>query len=176
MSFYPSKEGNNLILHKDKNSKILIKLKDNSELAFTPGKDLVFLNKSSKFIYAQGAEYNSKLNKDSYFKGIIDSDEIDSSKVTERNNHIFWMNNGNRLTIKNDNINYLTDSTNFWVVKNLEEWKFRKMCDSEIQEIQTQRINWIKTSLFVLVIGGILVLGAAGGSISGLGGSNSMGY
>lgn len=162
MSFYPIEDYTNLGKYKNYKGNILIRLKDESELEVNPTKNLYLVDKFSKFIYGRGEKFDNKTQKYSDFKGIIDNDKIDSSKIT-RNSlnvyHVFWMNDGSSLIFKEGDINYLTDSVNnFWVVRENKKFKFRKIYDRDIEEIQIQKVNVAETTILVVVLAGVVAL------------------
>ncbi|MEJ2614392.1 MAG: hypothetical protein P8Z35_05515, partial [Ignavibacteriaceae bacterium] len=174
-SFYPVNDNNKLVEYNNYSGKILLKLKDKTELNINP-KYSIFIDKPSDLIYGTGSEFNYKDRKSFDFKGIIEKDAIDSGKVIESNStayHLYWTRNNRRLSFKVGKVfSIAPDSgSGFWLVFDNNRDEYKKIYDRDIAEIQVQKTNWVTTSILILLGIGVLALFIAAGSISGLGGS-----
>ena len=175
MSYYPVKGEYELDNYKNYKDNILVKLKNKTEVEVIP-QDLLYLQKNSKFRYGEGDEYDPSSRELSYFRGIIfpskrdsenslltdlkklnikyfSSSGIDSERIIVNNStiyHLFWLKNRIRLNFKDGNFILITDSVrNFWVAVDPYKKEFRKMNNSNIERIEIQKIDWVKTSIYI---------------------------
>ncbi|MGE5806962.1 MAG: hypothetical protein ACM34M_14305, partial [Ignavibacteria bacterium] len=114
-------------------------------------------------IYGNGKLYNYETRKLSDFKGFIEKDKIDSSKVIENNSilyHQFWLKDNRSLSFEEDKIIRVAPDPgkNIWLVLDENEMKLIKISDSEISEVQVPKINWITTSIVSVLGIGLLIL------------------
>ncbi len=118
MSFYPTEGENNLMLYKNGNERLLIKLKDKSEIEI-PENSIC----------------------------LIEKDKIDSSKVEEVYSNfykIYWMKDNQKLVFKlGETYKFVPDSGNgFWFVMDKDKKEFKQIYDNDIAEIQERKTNW----------------------------------
>ena len=134
MSYFPIEGDKTLLNHKIYNNDILIKLKDSTDVEVP-----------------QGRIYH------------LEKDKIDSAKVAEyESSHyqIFWMHDKKKITFKIGNERDMQpDSSNdFWIVWDKNEETFIRINNSDIQEIQTHKVDGTKTSLLLVGILGVCAI------------------
>jgi hypothetical protein len=178
-SFYPSEGTKNLNDYRNHEGKILIRLKNGVELIVNP-KNLYFVDRNSEFIYAEGNEFNFVTKSTTSFNGVILPGKIDSEKVIENNSdiyHLFWMQDNTKLIIEDENLyRAAPDSqSGYWMLVNSYRKEFHKIYNSDIAGIEIQDVDWVKTSIAIvlglgIMIGLIILLSNAG---SGSGGHSS---
>ena len=159
-SFYPTEENKSLSNYNNYEGRILLKLKDNTELEITP-KNSFFVDRPSELIYGSGLEFNYTNKKNTYFTGIIEKDMIDSTKLIEYNSNQYieyWMKDNRKLTMEVKKLLTITpdSGSNFWLVMDNNKDEIRKIYDSDIEEIQVLKTNWVTTSF--LISGGIVLV------------------
>lgn len=150
-SFYSAKGIINLEHFKDYDREILIKLEDNSELQIAP-KQFYFVNKPTELIFGTGKVYDFINRKSSDFSGAIQNDIIDSNSVISVDSstyHFFWTKDSKKYIFENSEFIKITQDSGkyFWIVRDDNTGKFRKIKNSSIQEIQVQEDDIVSTGL-----------------------------
>jgi hypothetical protein len=154
-SFYPT-EDNNLSKYHNYEGNLLLKMKDATELRITPMNSFC-VKSESEFIYGIGKEYNFKSKESSDFAGIIEKNKIDSSKLIENQStpyRIYWLHDNRKIICEKE---IFCTAPGFWSVLDNNMHEFRKIYDCEIETIEIQETNWLKTSALI-VLGTALVL------------------
>ncbi len=172
-SFYPAEGINNLAHFKDYENNILLKLSDNSYLAITP-KRFFFVNQPANLVYGTGSVYDYKTKKISGFTGFIEKKVIDSSlvvKVLDEAIHVYWTKDSKKYAFENKDVITITPDSGkyFWIVRDDFTGKFRKINNSDIQEIQLQKTNWVRTSLLITAAAGLVAVILVAAAISAIG-------
>ncbi len=136
MSFYSTKGNNDLSAYKNYKGKILIKLKNGSECE-VPENGIILVEKNN-------------------------TDSIEAASYNSKPYEIYWLKNGRNLPFDMDeSFNSSQDTINdFWAVMNGSTGKLRKVYDYDIDEIEIQEVNNLKTGLLIsaLATGLIVVL------------------
>lgn len=162
-SFYTAKGIINLGHFKDYEGKILLILKDNSEMIISP-KLFYFVNKPDDLIFGTGIFYDFNTKKNSDFAGAIRNDIIDSIAVVSDDfstYHLFWTKDAKRYVFKNTEFITITPESGqyFWIVRDDNTGEFKKIKNSNIQEIQLQEFDSANTGLTVLLVAALLFVG-----------------
>ena len=174
-SFYPPGEEDNLSDLINSKEGLLLKLKDETEIETIPN-NYFYLDKPVEFIYGIGHQYKYENKRSTVFKGFIEKDKIDSCRVIEYNSilyHIYWMKDNRILNFEEDKIITVAPDSgkNIWLLVDDSNKRFIKISDSEISEVQVSKINWVTTSI-VMVLGiGLLVLFIGASTMPNLSGS-----
>lgn len=127
------------------------------------------VDEPGRFLIGSGDMINKSTLEKSSFKGIVQGDMIDSSRifiVDSEEYSVYWTKDGNRLSFKKDAfIDILPEQgTGYYLLEpsGLE----KKISFNEIKEIQVSNIDWyITVPLIVVGIAALIGLGIAGSNM-----------
>jgi len=156
-SFYPT--GDNDLSKYSAESRLLLKMKDKTDLDITPA-DCVSIDSSSELIYAIGKEYNYETKKFSDFDGVIEKEKIDSAKFLESNSkkyYIYWINDNRKIICEREAYPIAPDSgSSFWLMYDNNKNEARKIYNSDIEMVEIQKTNWLATSFLIFMGAAVL--------------------
>lgn len=170
-SFYVPVDDEDLQSNITSKNRLMIKLKDKSQLDLNP-ESYLLIETPSEFIYGIGNEFDFENKKESKFVGLLSKSEVDSTErfiFRSETLHKYWLKNNKRIIFEEGKVYEITPASGsgFWIVLDSDKDVLRKIDAKDIEEIQVRKTNWIASSfLFVVGIGLLALIIAAGQSIS----------
>jgi hypothetical protein len=171
-AFYSPNDDKDLEENINSKERILLKLKDQSQLDLE-SESYLFVNKSSEFIYGIAAKLDFSRNKESRYVASIPKAEIVSLKeilifnltTYER----YLLKDSTSITFEKGKMYTATPDSGreYWIVLDHEKNELRKINNSDIEEIQVIEINWITTSVLLAVVIGFIAMAIAASQFSG---------
>lgn len=162
-AFYPLNNDDDLLENVSSKNRLLLKLKDQSELDLEP-ETYLFVDKPSEFIYGIGAKFDFSGRMRSKFVGSVSKDEIVSMEVIliidSTAYYRYLLKDSTRITFQKGKIYSATpdSGSEYWIVLDNDQNDLRIINKSEIEEIQINKTNWIATSLLLGIGIGFIAL------------------
>ena len=136
------------------------------------------IEKDSNLIYCKGLVYDSTEVQPSDFEGFIKTEQIDSTRYVESGSiphWLYWLNNKKMLRLDVLNVCDLRKINNnrAWFIIDRNN-TYRVIYLNDIYQIQTPKINWAITSLFIIgsVVLIFMIAAAAGAGANAIGNIN----
>jgi hypothetical protein len=170
-AFYPPNDNKDLEENINSKERLLIKLKDQTQLDLESGSYL-FVNKPSEFICGIGYKYGFSNRTGPKFISSLSKNEIDSNQTFIYGSTIvikYWLNNNENIMFEKEKILNITPASGsgFWIVLDSDESALRMIEYADIEEIQIHKTNWVATIALLAVITGIIAMSIAASQFSG---------
>lgn len=156
------------------NERIKFVLKDHLEIEALTSKCFL-IKKDSNLLYCKGLVYDSTEVRPSEFEGFIKAEQIDSTRYIEGGSiphWLYWLNNRKMLRLDVLNVCDLRKINNnrAWFIIDIHN-TYRVIYLNDIYQIQTPKINWAITSLFIIgsVVLIFMIAAAAGAGANAIG-------
>ena len=170
-AFYLPNNDKDLEENINSKERLQLKLKDQTQLDLESG-SYFFIDKPSEFIYGIGYKYGFSNRMGPKFVGSLSKNEIDSTQTFIYGSTIvikYWLKNNESIMFEKEKIIQISPASGsgFWIVLDRDESALRKIDNTDIEEIQIHKTNWVATIALLAVITGIITMSIAASQFSG---------